>query len=61
MTQHPIKSPKKLIEVALPLDAINVASIRESISATATHHAASVVGAAAVGGGARRDLCATGQ
>lgn len=26
---HPIKSPKKLIEVALPLDAINVASARE--------------------------------
>lgn len=26
---HPIKAPKKLIEVALPLDAINVASARE--------------------------------
>jgi len=26
---HPVKSPKKLIEVALPLDAINVASARE--------------------------------
>lgn len=26
---HPIKSPKKLIEVALPLDAINVAAARE--------------------------------
>src|SRR5438477_5600739 len=26
---HPIKSPRKLIEVALPLDAINVASARE--------------------------------
>jgi putative DNA methylase len=26
---HPIKTPKKLIEVALPLDAINVASARE--------------------------------
>lgn len=26
----PIKSPKKLIEVALPLDAINVASVREN-------------------------------
>ncbi len=26
---HPIKSPKKLIEVALPLEAINVASARE--------------------------------
>jgi len=26
---HPVKSPKKLIEVALPLDAINVACVRE--------------------------------
>lgn len=26
---HPVKAPKKLIEVALPLDAINVASARE--------------------------------
>ncbi len=26
---HPIKSPRKLIEVALPLDTINVASVRE--------------------------------
>jgi len=26
---HPIKTPKKLIEVALPLDAINIASARE--------------------------------
>lgn len=26
---HPIKSPRKLIEVALPLDAVNVASARE--------------------------------
>jgi len=26
---HPIKSPRKLIEVALPLDAINVASAKE--------------------------------
>lgn len=29
MPSHPVKSPKKLIEVALPLDAINVASARE--------------------------------
>ena len=29
MTDHPIKSPRKLIEVALPLDAINVACARE--------------------------------
>jgi putative DNA methylase len=26
---HPVQSPKKLIEVALPLDAINVAAARE--------------------------------
>src|SRR5438874_12928515 len=26
--QHPVKSPKKLIEVALPLDAINTESLR---------------------------------
>jgi len=26
---HPIKTPKKLIEVALPLDAINAAAARE--------------------------------
>src|SRR4051812_48860204 len=30
MSDHPIKSPRKLIEVALPLDVINVASVRES-------------------------------
>jgi len=29
MSKHPVKSPKKLIEVALPLDAINAASARE--------------------------------
>ena len=29
-TQHPVKAPKKLIEVALPLIAINEASVRES-------------------------------
>ena len=29
MTANPIKTPKKLIEVALPLDAINVAAARE--------------------------------
>ncbi len=29
MTDYPIKSPRKLIEVALPLDAINVACARE--------------------------------
>ena len=29
MSDHPIKSPRKLIEVALPLDAINIACVRE--------------------------------
>ena len=29
MSDYPIKSPRKLIEVALPLDAINVACARE--------------------------------
>src|SRR5438093_97561 len=27
--QHPVKAPRKLIEVALPLDAINLAAARE--------------------------------
>jgi putative DNA methylase len=31
MTDYPIKSPRKLIEVALPLDAINTASAREKL------------------------------
>jgi putative DNA methylase len=29
MTDYPIKSPRKRIEAALPLDAINVACARE--------------------------------
>ncbi len=29
MSNHPVKSPRKLIEVALPLDAINEAAARE--------------------------------
>ncbi|HNV71220.1 MAG TPA: DUF1156 domain-containing protein, partial [Candidatus Ozemobacteraceae bacterium] len=29
MNHHPVKSPRKLIEVALPLDDINVAAARE--------------------------------
>ncbi len=28
-SHHPVRAPKKLIEVALPLDAINVAAARE--------------------------------
>ena len=30
MSDYPIKSPRKLIEVALPLEVINIASVRES-------------------------------
>ena len=49
MIQHP---KKKLIEVALPLDAINIASAREK---SIRHgHPASVVGAATVGRGSAR-------
>ena len=35
MSSHPIKSPRKLIEVALPLDAINVACAREKSGSVA--------------------------
>ena len=60
--QHPVKTPKKLIEVALPLDAINVAAAREkSIRHGHPSTLASVVGAAALGGSARGDLRADGQ
>ena len=42
MPDHPIKSPRKLIEVALPLDAINEASVREKTvkvgKPTSVHH-----------------------
>jgi hypothetical protein len=51
---------KKLIEVALPLDAINRASAGEIDSARAPEHAASLVDAAAAGGSAGGDLCADG-
>ena len=52
---------KKLIEVALPLEAINKASAREkSIRHGPPEHAAPVVGAAAAGGGAGGDLRADG-
>ena len=47
-----VKTRKKLIEVALPLEAINVASAREkSIRPRPPQHTASVVGAAAPGSG----------
>ena len=52
---------KKLIEVALPLDAINKASAPGEVDpARAPEHAAPVVGAAAAGGGAGGDLRADG-
>jgi len=34
MSAYPIKSPRKLIEVALPLDAINVAAARYNHAST---------------------------
>ena len=53
---------KKLIEVALPLEAINIASAREkSIRHGHPSTLAPVVGAAAAGGGAGGDLCADGR
>ena len=53
--------PRKLIEVALPLEAINKASARGEVDpARASEHAAPVVGAAAAGGGAGGDLRADG-
>ena len=55
-------SRKKLIEVALPLDAINAASARGEVdSARASKYAAFVVGAAAVGRGAGGDFRADGR
>ena len=57
---HP--APKnKLIEVALPLEAINKASAREVHSPRPPLHAASVVGAATPRRGACRDLRADGR
>jgi putative DNA methylase len=37
MTDHPIKSPRKLIEVALPLDAINAACAYEKMPGIGAH------------------------
>ena len=52
---------KKLIEVALPLDAINAASAREkSIRHRAPVHTALVVGATSARRGARGDLVVVG-
>ena len=52
---------KKLIEVALPLDAINKAQCAGKVDPPrAPEHAAPVVGAAAAGGGAGGDLRADG-
>jgi hypothetical protein len=56
-----IKTPKKLIEVALPLDDINIACAREkSIRHGPSQHLAFVVGTATLGGGAVGDICADG-
>ena len=56
-----MKIKKKLIEVALPLDAINTASAREkSIRHGHPKHVAPVVGAPAAGGGAGGDFRADG-
>jgi hypothetical protein len=45
---HPIKLPRKLIEVALPLDAINAAAARRKVHPPwASQHPAPVVGAPA--------------
>lgn len=47
-----IKSPKKLIEVALPLDDINIAAAKGKVDpARPPQLLASVVGASAFGGG----------
>ena len=57
-----VKAPKKLIEVALPLDAINAAAAKEkAIRHGHPEHASLVVGAAAASGGACGDLRAIGQ
>ena len=59
--KHPMIYRKKLIEVALPLEAINKASRAGEVDpARAPVHAAPVVGAAAAGGGAGGDLRADG-
>ena len=56
-------SPKKLIEVALPLDAINVAAaLREKVDPPrAPLHASSMVGTTAARGGSGRHLRPTGS
>ena len=55
-------SPKKLIEVALPLDAINIASATGEVDPPGTPvHAAPLVGAPAAGGGAGGHLRSTRQ
>ena len=46
MTTHPVKRRKKLIEVAIPLEAINAASAREKRASAER---------------AGADLCATGS
>jgi len=60
---YPIKSPRKLIEVALPLDAINVACAYEKmpgIGGTPTRDSP-LVGTTAFSGGESGYLCAVGE
>ncbi len=61
MTPHPVHRRKKLIEVAIPLEAINAASAREkSIRHGHPSTPAPVVGAATAGGSAGGDLLPDG-
>jgi hypothetical protein len=56
-----MKQNKKLIEVALPLEAINTGLRAGKVDpAWTSEHAAPVVGPAAAGGGAGGDLRANG-
>jgi len=58
MTPHSVHRRKKLIEVAIPLEAVNAASAREK---SIRHgHPAPVVGPAAISGGAGGDLLPDG-
>jgi len=56
-----VKIPKKLIEVALPLDEINAASVREKSIRHGHPSTLHLVGAAAAGGGAGGLVRAAGE
>jgi hypothetical protein len=52
-----VRVPRKLIEVALPLNAINAAAVRKQVHSTgAPQYAASVVGSKAASSGAGGNL-----